>query len=205
MAVALVFGFGAGTFACVGDPVIGVPPSDGGVDASQGKCDEYCSEIRTTCTGDNLQYRNDAECKRFCALLAPGSADDRTQNTVSCRLANAKLGQTKAICANAGPWGGDVCGTRCNTFCEINAATCGTLGAAAPYVDRADCLERACRVLTFDEALGDGVSADRFDGEDTLNCRMFHLGLALDDALAGHCPHTALTSPTCKVRDAGTD
>jgi hypothetical protein len=205
LATTVTFAFGL-VSACVGEDAVAPPAGDGGADtgASQDRCVEYCSTVNKNCTGENRQYRDDAECMRVCVLLEPGAEGDRTQNTVSCRLANAKLGQTKAICANAGAWGGDVCGKRCETFCAVNAASCGTLGAAAPFADKADCLEKACPVLRFDPVVGDSPD-QAFEGDDTLNCRSFHLVLALENALATHCPHTKLVSPVCRVRDAGAD
>ncbi|MCA9587044.1 MAG: hypothetical protein KC657_16935 [Myxococcales bacterium] len=209
IAVALSFGFSlAALAACVGgDPPATAPaPSvtgDAG-DAGDGvTCEAYCATVNKNCTGPNRQYRSDEECRRLCAFLSPGTAADRAQNTVGCRLANAKLGQSKEVCAAAGAWGGDVCGRRCETFCAINEASCGTLGGGAPY-EKGDCLEKACPVLRFDPAVGDGPD-QAFDGDDTLNCRAFHLVLATDNALATHCPHTALVSPTCQPRDAGGD
>jgi hypothetical protein len=202
--------FGLALFAlgaCVGgDPPTSAPQvaADAGDGGGGGvTCDAYCAAVNTNCTGPNRQYRSDEECKRMCAFLPLGTEADRAQNTVGCRLASAKLGQSRDVCAAAGAWGGDVCGRRCDTFCAINEASCGTLGAGAPY-QKGDCLEKACPALRFDPAVGDSPD-QAFDGDDTLNCRAFHLVLATDNALATHCPHTALVSPTCLPRDAGAD
>ncbi|MBX3186730.1 MAG: hypothetical protein KF819_06930 [Labilithrix sp.] len=205
LASVVLSAFGAAGFACVGDGPVLPPAEDGGANgdaAPADLCDKYCTTVTKNCEGTNRQYRDVADCMRLCALLPQGNAGDRTLDTVACRLANAEVATDRAACAKAGPWGGDACGKRCESFCGVISRSCAKL-ASPPYVDNEDCLRSAC-AFTFDPTAGDGPDQD-FDGDDTLNCRAFHLMLAIDDALQGHCPHTKRVSDTCMARDAGAD
>jgi hypothetical protein len=182
--------------ACVGDS----PPPAGDM------CERYCSTVAGACTGPNRQYRNDAECRAACAHLPEGTESDGALNTVGCRLRQARAAATTDQCNAAGPFGGGVCGSRCESFCTITARACGEeLGPLQPYRSEATCLEQ-CSLFTFDPDEGEGPDQP-FSGNDTVNCRSHHLILALQDA-EGHCPHTAPASSVCRSAsptDAGSD
>ncbi|HVJ90206.1 MAG TPA: hypothetical protein VM580_10420 [Labilithrix sp.] len=182
------------------DPgVISGPRADSGADADQ-LCGEYCESVLRNCTGDNRAFDNRDQCLKVCALLPPGKEGDQT-NSVACRLPQAKAGVAKATCANASAFGGEICGNRCDTFCDLVSTICiEPLGQSAPFPSKADCVE-TCQGMTYDSAGVEGPGQP-FGGEDTLNCRMFHLLLSVDDP-QGHCPHVALKSDTCFDRDAG--
>ncbi len=121
---------------------------------------------------------------------------------MECRLAQAKLAATKEACIIAGPYGGDVCGRRCEAFCTAVENNCASLGPAAPYGSRATCIE-TCNGFRLDPLVGEGPDQP-FKGQNTLNCRGFHMILSLDDK-ATHCPHTGLVSATCVDLDASSD
>ncbi len=189
----------AGSSGCVGDdPALVDGDAAGGADPV---CNRYCAEITNNCKGPDRQYRDPAECAKFCALLTPGSAGDKGVDTVECRLAQAKLAASKEACVSAGPYGGDVCGRRCEAFCTVVEANCSAT-APPPYSSRSTCIE-TCNGFPFDPKVGEGPDQP-FKGADNLNCRGFHMILSLEDKV-GHCPHTGATSATCLNRDAGGD
>ena len=109
------------------------------------------------------------------------------------RLAQAKLAASKEACVSAGPYGGDVCGRRCEAFCTVVEANCSAT-APPPYSSRSTCIE-TCNGFPFDPKVGEGPDQP-FKGADNLNCRGFHMILSLEDKV-GHCPHTGATSATC--------
>jgi hypothetical protein len=183
-------------FGCVGDD----PGPTGAGSTETASCQEYCDAVLVGCTGPLRAYDNAGQCLATCALMAPGKVGDRG-NTVACRLPHAKAGSGRQTCMNASAYGGGVCGDRCDAFCELVDKNCiAPLGAAAPYASKPDCVE-ACQKIRYDSTGVEGPG-QAFDGEDTLNCRMFHLILSLDDRV-GHCPHTAVQSATCRSRDGG--
>jgi hypothetical protein len=194
---ALIVSASVSSTACVGDS----PPPAGET------CETYCSTIARSCTGPNRQYRDEKECLATCGKLPEGDESDGALNTVGCRLRQARAAATLEQCTAAGPFGGGLCGSRCEAFCAINARTCGEeLGPLQPFRSEATCLEQ-CSLFTFDPDEGEGPSQD-FSGNDTVNCRSFHLILAQQDA-EGHCPHTAPASSVCRsaspTGDAGSD
>jgi hypothetical protein len=193
--------------ACVGDPpaTSSTPTQQqdaGGGDTDAGGpslCDQYCQAVTGNCKEANSQYASFAECQEMCALL-PAGVEGVKENGIQCRLAQAKAAGTKDSCLAAGPFGGAVCGTRCQAFCSLVAANCGSQ-TAPPYPSESTCQEE-CATLTFDPAQPEGPTGPL--GGDTLNCRGQHLRLSLHDK-GTHCPHTAVNSAVCKPEavDAG--
>ena len=163
-------------------------------------CTQYCDALNVNCRG--LEYKDINECQAVCALMdegAVGTLDD----TAACRLKFAKEARNsdEAACKKASAFGGTACGDPCTTFCRLNDRICIS-GApdipSKPYNSESTCIEECkTRPIRYDANAPEGVQA--FDGDDTLNCRMFHLILALGDK-ATHCPHTAPSSATCRVR-----
>jgi hypothetical protein len=163
-------------------------------------CSSYCTEIAKKCGGDKEQYRSNDECLKACGFLELGTIKDGDVNSVGCRLRKAQNANTKDDCAAAGPFGGGVCGSRCASFCNMDSKHCSTAnGVTTPPFkgSSADCNE-ACVKFAVDASEGESTK-QQFDGKDTINCRQFHLILALSDA-PGHCPHTDINSATCKPR-----
>src|SRR5688500_6575130 len=161
-------------------------------------CTQYCDALNLNCNG--LEYKDQDECLKVCALMDEG-AEGVIDDTAGCRLGFAKQARNKdeAACKKASAFGGAACGDPCTTFCQLNDRICIT-GAdipAKPYDSESSCFEECKTRLRYDPNAPEGVQA--FDGADTLNCRMFHLILALGDK-ATHCPHTAVSSATCRVR-----
>ena len=190
---------------CVGDDAVGfTAPPDSGADSGGGDpCPSYCDSVVASCTGPLRAFDNPKQCLATCALLPPGKPGDKV-NSVECRLPSAKAGGGRETCATASAFGGGVCGDRCDTFCELVDRNCiAPLGASAPYASKSDCVE-ACKKMTFDPTGVEGMGQD-VAGLDTLNCRMLHLILSVDDRV-GHCPHVGVVSSTCKgTKDASAD
>lgn len=172
---------------------VGNDPTDTPVDL----CPQYCDAVIANCTGDLRAFENRNQCLKACGLMTQGIEGDTGVDTVGCRLTHAKIGGTKDECRKASAYGGDACGSHCDTFCGLVAANCiePLPPGAGPYPSRSTCFEQ-CNGLTYDPAASEGT-AQPFAGSNTVNCRMFHLILALDDR-EGHCPHTAKVSATCQ-------
>lgn len=177
-------------------------------------CGTYCSAIKTTCTGANAQYSDDAHCMAMCAKFTPGTQADTSGNTLGChnwhiQNITVRANPADTHCNHAGPLGGKIdptpdvhCGDPCNDFCDLEIAVCG-MGATAPaqYADKATCVA-ACK--------GDGTAANpgfglthpyKYDGGnpqgDSLACRMYHLtNAAITGQAMTHCPHTSAAGGT---------
>lgn len=171
--------------ACVGDDPAPSSTTAGDVAAL---CEQYCDAVTQNCKDANSQYASFEECREMCAFMPAGKEGVR-ENSIQCRLAQAKAAGSKETCAASGPFGGGVCGTRCEGFCRGVVGNCGT----DPYPDEGTCIE-TCNTFTFDPNLPEGPSLP-IDG-DTLNCRGVHLRLSLH-AKIPHCSHTARISDVC--------
>ena len=167
-------------------------PDGGGVCAEPAPtCADYCAVVSAACTGDDAQYASEAACIAYCttaASMPAGSSADTSGNTIGCRQYHATVagmpGNAATHCPHAGPSGGDVCGSWCDTYCQLSLANC--TGANAVYASDAEC-QTACAALSADGAAGDA-------GGDSVQCRIYHLGVAgsnKPDSANTHCPHTA--------------
>lgn len=175
-------------YGCVGED-----PTDAKVDL----CPQYCDAVIANCQGDLRAFDNRDQCLTACALMQQGKEGDTGVDTVGCRLSHAKVGQSPDECRKASAYGGGACGPTCDVFCGIVDANCiqPLDAASAAYPSRSTCTEE-CAGIRYDAAGKEGT-AQPFQGENTLNCRMFHLILSLADRV-GHCPHTKLVSSTCQ-------
>ena len=148
-------------------------------------CTDYCDAVQANCTGPNAQYADAAACLDYCgawAKLPPGTASDTSGNTLGCRIHQATAGTPDLSCDAAGPSGGGVCGSWCEGYCHLAKANCS--GANALFPDDATCAS-ACA------AYAAGADPGATTG-DTVQCRIYHLGVAGSDgatSAAIHCPH----------------
>lgn len=126
-------GSGGNTDASAGDG--SVPDASSIVDAPNGDatgstvdCTAYCTAIQSACTGANVQYASAASCIASCMHLPAGTAGATSGNTLACRTMHTQLAQgaPSTHCVHAGPSGGATCGTTCEGFCAIAAASCPT-------------------------------------------------------------------------------
>jgi hypothetical protein len=163
-------------------------------------CNLYCTEIMKNCGGDRQQYENQSQCEKVCSLLDLGNPEDGEVNTIGCRLRRARSAATAEDCLAAGPFGGGVCGNRCQSYCQILGKHCpGVPGS--PFEDQGSCAEACGRApYVFDP--NDIESSFTDSGKDNLNCRMHHLLLSLPTEVerAIHCPHGAVVSSVCNIK-----
>lgn len=170
-----------------GDPVgcASGAPDGGGVcvddEPPAPTCDEYCATVTSACTGALTQYADLAACQTYCTTWGAwpvGGAATITGNTLTCRMnqALAAVANPAGHCAAAGPSGGGVCGGWCDVYCGLAIGSCPAL-----FSDAVACAS-ACGAYPATGTAGD------VEG-DTVQCRIYHLGLAGGDA--AHCPHGA--------------
>lgn len=150
-------------------------------------CEAYCTTVMASCTGGNAQYPDMGACMMYCTTNAgwdPGTAADTTQNTIGCRLYHAGVAgmmDPETHCPHAGPSGGDQCGRWCENYCQLALDNC--TGDEQLFADMLAC-NTTCKGL-------DTTGEPGATGGDTVQCRIYHLGVAGTDAssAATHCPH----------------
>ena len=152
-------------------------------------CEAYCDTIGMTCTGDNALYADRDECLDVCTSAGWEAGDPvRTSgpadgNSIGCRTyhGGAPAGEDPVMhCPHAGETGANVCGTWCENYCGTVMSVC--TGDNAQYASMGDCMT-ACGALDTSGTIGD------VDG-DTVQCRLYHLGVAIrGDDTGTHCPH----------------
>ena len=169
-------------------PDMSVADIDMLVTASAG-CALYCDVITKACSGGNdagsfaqFTYPDESSCIAYCngnGDWPAGTTGASTGNTLACRgtHAEAALNNPATECANAGPSGNNVCGSWCENFCYLMEKNC--TGSNAIY-DAATCMQK-CATMPATGTAGD-VSGD------TVQCRIYHMGVAFDDPVT-HCPH----------------
>jgi hypothetical protein len=169
-------------------------------------CATYCAEVTDHCAGPFEQYGSLAACQAYCAGAGglserPGHLGSAAEDTLGCRLRHAALAEAAPgdYCGSAGPSGGDACGSWCDTYCRLALRNCA--GAPELY-GSLDACTVAC-------ASFDATGEDNANGGDSVQCRIWHLGVAGIDAPAAamHCPHAAeiasefcvgaVPTPTC--------
>jgi hypothetical protein len=170
---------------------------DGGeVCVDRPTCSQYCEVVTTVCDEDAglPQYADRQACLLYCgrdAGFPPGSLDDTSGNTIGCRIYHATVAAATSPedhCVHAGPTGHEVCGTLCENYCHLARRNC--TGANRLFDSVADCLAQ-CQPVPTGGQPGDQAG-------NTIQCRMFYLGLAGQDPPASadaHCgggaPHSA--------------
>gem|GEM_PF-423280 len=182
------------------------PGGDADATPTDPSCADYCALVTANCTGDNAQYTDETACLTYCetgASLPIGTLADTGGNTVGCRMYHAQaavdLNDPVTHCPHAGPSGGNICGTWCENYCHLEDVNCTANNDI--FGDDAAC-QAACALYDPNGAAGDA------DG-DTVQCRIYHLGVAgLDspDSNDLHCPHGAEdgggvcvdAAPTCE-------
>jgi hypothetical protein len=192
--------------------------SDGGEGGVTSICETYCATVDKNCTGDNQEYIDVGTCQQLCNQLEPGRLGEQTNDTRNCRLfyANAAATDPVAQCPRAGPlgisFGGVGCSQdRCQAFCSLSFAVCRAVvdptGKAVnlfPY-DAGDECHAACLKWPYLKATDPDAAAHTgditFSTGNTLNCRVYHLGSAVEPgnptAAFTHCPHLGDPSATC--------
>lgn len=155
------------------------PPPGQDAAAASISCDRYCEMVEASCPGTFAQYENRTQCSRACQALPAGSAGDRAGNTVACRqtyAGNVSKTDPAKYCAVAGPFGGGVCGERCDAYCTLALSAC----PSGPWGSLPACIS-ACTNLRYEDGgdAGEGIFGPTTG--DTLNCRTRHLLAAFAD------------------------
>ncbi len=174
---------GSGPDVSTNDAIAGSPP-----------CDAYCSSIMAACSGDNAQYVSQEACVTYCtkqAKFQAGTPKDASGNTVGCRqfhtsLAAKSVADAKTHCVHAGPTGGDTCGTWCDNYCELATNNCTVENKL--YSSKEACPAECAKAAKTGKA---GATSG-----DSVQCRIYHLGLAGVDPMSAtmHCPHAKVPS-----------
>ena len=152
-------------------------------------CAAYCDHIEAACTGESAAYSTKSECLAVCDAMPLGNTGERTGDSIACRDYFATV--QPARCGAAGPWGGETCGSRCESFCRTAEAVC-----PAAYETVSSCIKLCAATPGI---RWDASAAEGFEGPmtgNTLNCRAnFLRSAAVDPTL---CANVALTSPACQ-------
>jgi hypothetical protein len=169
-------------------------------------CSSYCSTIAKNCTGVNAEYISLDVCLAMCGTFDPGQPGDMTNDSLACRQANAVKAAADPItyCQQAGPLAAGPCATPCSAFCLLDFNLCGAHNAF-PYDGGTKDCKTKCEAFPYlisaDSTDAGPVGDILFLSGDTLNCRIYHLESAYNpadpNAIALHCPHTAVDSATC--------
>ena len=106
-------------------------------------CSEFCDLSIASCgaSGANAQFANKGQCTRACDALPPGTGNETSGNSVSCRTYHAGVagqpGNAAVHCPHSGFSGGGTCGDRCQAFCQIVTDLC-VPPLAKPFASLAD-------------------------------------------------------------------
>lgn len=175
------------------------PPADAAV---AGSCDRYCALVEASCPGTFAQYESTEQCLRVCAALPAGNLGDRSGNSVGCRQSyagNVSRTDPAKYCAVAGPFGGSVCGERCDSYCALALSAC----PGSPWASLPTCIS-ACTNLRYEDGgadAGEGIFGPMTG--DTLNCRTRHLleAFANTSECASLASGGVCTAPTAAPND----
>lgn len=152
-----------------------------------GYCEDYCDEHIANCTGDaNEAYASRDKCLAACGGMPKGATTDQAGDTAYCRLYHATAANNDSHCAHGGLGGGGVCGTWCESYCRNIQNLC--TGTNQQYANTGAC-QTACSAFAVDGAVGSAAG-------DNVQCRLYHLSFAIDDAAGAttHCPHAGEAS-----------
>jgi hypothetical protein len=195
----------SGSSGAAGSPE---PPEDAAVDATAAidACTEYCALLGVACTGANRAYAQPEDCAALCPFFPRGEPNVEGVNTLECRLAHAAVAtaEPSSECLVAGRGGTEgfnqVCGSNCEAYCDLMSKLCPSQ-YAIDYGSDAATAQNAC--LTTCATLGDCGNLDvrAFDeggrddrGGSTVQCRLWHLGLAASIGTINntlHCGHAS--------------
>ena len=164
--------------------------TSGGDDA----CQSYCERLQNNCTGDFQQFGTVDDCKATCKFYPAGGDGDQSGHSLGCRAtkaANAAEGDQATFCPQAGPTGGGICGSPCESFCKLAMAVC--TGGNAQWNNEQECLNEC---LTYPDLNAVPFSSNVTSG-DSFACRMYHLNVAAVVDPDIHCTHIDTDSPPC--------
>ncbi|MBK7579555.1 MAG: hypothetical protein IPI67_05035 [Myxococcales bacterium] len=152
------------------------------------ECKAYCDAVMKGCTGANAAYADRDSCIATCGKIPGGEAN--ADNSLECRTQQAELavstGEPEVHCPAAGPFGAGTCGSTCQAYCTLLAASC-----ADKLVGVSDCVS-ACSGLRADK----NYDLTSLDTGDNLECRVAYAVKAAADPTT-NCGPAALKSSGC--------
>ena len=161
-------------------------------------CVDYCDTVMKNCVDSYAQYSSLPVCLADCSHLPLTATGPISGNSVECRKAHAVLAGTTGepfdYCVAAGPAGNDVCGSTCESYCDLITSVCASF---EPFDDFPACMA-ACRAM---HDVSDYNTS--YQRGNTVQCRIFHVSAATQNP-KGHCPHAGKESTNyCVDSDAG--
>lgn len=176
--------------------------------STEALCERYCDGMSSKCSGENVAYLQ-AECAALCPYF-PRALDGGVGNTLECRLSvvEGPLLEPRTECPGAGRGGDSICGSNCDSYCQLMRAICPVSFDDTFQTDAA--CQRFCAAELDDPGGFDAVEAER-GVPSTVQCRLWHLGAAAalgfpDNGGTGniHCTHARGTA-ICVVPAAAAD
>jgi hypothetical protein len=154
-------------------------------------CESYCAAVMANCTGSFAVYTSEATCLALCRFMPEGEEQDRSGNTVQCRLHAALTAASEVphYCPIAGPGGNGVCGSNCESLCQLRAGVCADVSEG----DVPSCLA-ACEKLEDRPTYSTDLSVGQYSGAH-VQCRLYHLSAAASDDAERHCQHVDGAAP----------
>jgi hypothetical protein len=162
-----------------------------GASEPPGLCEQYCTAVMTNCTAAFAVYTSYQTCLSVCAALPEGKPGERSGNSVSCRLSAALIAKEEVphYCPVAGPGGNGVCGSNCESLCELRAQVCSQYGSG----DRATC-ESDCEKVQDLGNYSTDLDVGQYRGAH-VQCRLYHVSAAAAAEPEEHCPHASGAAP----------
>jgi hypothetical protein len=165
------------------------------------RCEDYCDLAMANCKDDHAVFRERSHCIGLCNELPLGEfGEPANENTIACRHEQARLAgisEPELHCNGAGPAGGNLCGSDCESFCYLYETLC-----VFPFESTDEC-EDKCRALR-DEPVFD---VNGYYDTDTVECRIIHFAnvASLGTSHCGHgefqstlhCGPPATEDPSC--------
>ncbi len=148
--------------------------------ASPAECMPYCQMALSSCTGALQLYPDLGSCLKTCAGFPSGAPDGSTGgDSVQCRTYHIGVAAQDPMlhCPHATDSGGGVCGDPCAVYCDRIGKRCpGTAPAGS------GCLSACARY----------PASGQFGAQsgNTVQCRLYHVGLPAATGPTTHCPHT---------------
>jgi len=164
----------------------------GSSEAVPSLCESYCDAVVSSCSGAQAQYLNREACLATCPDFPEGASGDSQGNTVNCRLTYALKAPIEpyTYCTWAGPGGDGKCGSNCQGFCSVMMQTCTqktTQKGADFFASESACLKTCAALPDVGDYSASNAMLQR--GADHVQCRIYHVGAAVQGDPAIHCPH----------------
>jgi hypothetical protein len=168
------------------------PLGAGGASAAS-VCERYCTAVTQNCSRAFAVYTSVDTCLAVCAALPEGTPSDRDGNTVQCRL-HAGLVATDEVahyCPIAGPGGNGVCGSNCESLCQLRDTLC----ADEKTDTTAACLQNCAKLK--DLGTYSTARSAKQDRGPHVQCRLYHVSAAAVDDAELQCKQVDGAAP-CK-------